>query len=676
LDSYHIFPLLKTVQLYNSIINIDYEREEAGFWNDMAKEEIKDYEENLIKISKDKMNSYINSAINKFRNCLHHHLSLANIENSNFDTAELVFSLEGLLILDSNKDNFDQNLLNRVFDVVKNRQNISLYWRPLKPIVSDERGSALLPLSVEIAMSLIRICRLLGKRGEELFSRYYEIFEKYTEWLKTRISIVRCNYEKCDDCDVKQYCFYKNSNDNNKVFYGWCSEHVYQPDVIHPWETSQVLVYLVNFNDMLKKHIANQLLKYANFSIKYPKSDDKPWLTLEDWDDNEPVCSKSLDVYKNIWKFFVDSHKCEETESKNKYYSMLLYGPPGTGKTTIAEKIAEAKGWPLITITPSDFIASGADFVENRAKNIFTVLEEQEKKVILFDEIDRLILDRDSEYYNSQSDMFQFMTPSMLVKLNNLRKKQKLIFIIATNYEDRIDMAVKRKGRIDEKFLILPYDWEGRNKLFNKYIKNKLKVKEHKDFIEELRYFIVLKTVLYTRGEFLQLAERIRSNIDLLIENKDDIKNELSRMIEKPVISLINYKNRIKDDKNAQKPYKEFIGLLYLKSETKKKAKEHKEQNKTENNDLFDDSIFDDNELDFVTEFLSSEGMLNKTVSLSDIKKYENELKIKFKEYAVNEEATETILEGLCNYKSEKENRRVKKIIGRIVISFQKDGDK
>ncbi len=37
--------------------------------------------------------------------------------------------------------------------------------------------------------------------------------------------------------------------------------------------------------------------------------------------------------------------------------------------------------------------------------------------VILFDEIDRLILDRDSKAYSEQSDVFQFMTPSMLIKI-------------------------------------------------------------------------------------------------------------------------------------------------------------------------------------------------------------------------------------------------------------------
>ncbi|HYT52567.1 MAG TPA: AAA family ATPase [Gaiellaceae bacterium] len=66
---------------------------------------------------------------------------------------------------------------------------------------------------------------------------------------------------------------------------------------------------------------------------------------------------------------------------------MLLYGPPGTGKSTIARKLARKLGFELITVTPSDFIATGGEAVEARANAIFRVLEEQRDAVVLFDEI-------------------------------------------------------------------------------------------------------------------------------------------------------------------------------------------------------------------------------------------------------------------------------------------------
>lgn len=503
IEKTHIFPLLKVVQLYCSV-----RKNKDSAYKPTEK--------------------YINAVRDIFKERLHYHLSLASIENSNFDTAELVFSLEGALLLDHNVDNFEQNLLDRIFQEIKERQEISLYWRPLKPFVSNHQGLALLPLSVEIAMSLIRICRLLGKKGNDLFSKYYDIFSKYTKWLKTRVTTI----ESPDITDER--------------LYGWCSEHIYKPNVIHPWETSQVVVYLVNYNQMLQKHIANKLLKSSNFFVEYF---DKKVYAWNEWMKNEPVSKDKFRIYKDINSKYVSEN--------NNNFSMLLYGPPGTGKTSIAEKIAETKGWPLVTITPSDFIANGADQVEAKAKNIFTVLEEQRKLVVLFDEIDRLILDRDSGYYFEQSDMFQFMTPSMLVKLKNLRKKAGVIFIICTNYEERIDLAIKRPGRIDQKYLVLPPDKERRTS----FIKEKLQVDS--DVIS----YIVENTALYTFVDLLQLIKNIKENL------KDFTVSSVKELIVDPTISLLSYSNKIginkseQKEKNPQKPKKEFLTLVFLKAE-------------------------------------------------------------------------------------------------------------
>lgn len=567
IESSHIFPLLKIVQLYNALTSCK---------SNMMEEK------------------YVNEARTTLNNNLHYHLSLASIENSNFDAAELVFSLEGMLILNPNRDNFDQNLLDRVFQVVKERQEISLYWRPLKPFVSNEQGLALLPLSVEIAMSLIRICRLLGnKRGEKLFSKNYKMFKKYTEWVTTRVTVVSCD-EECNKCKTKSNCSQKE-----KKFYGWCSEHIYKPDVIHPWETSQVLVYLVNFIDMQQKHIAYQSLLFANLSNKNCGVEKDSW---SKWQVSEPVNQDEFRVYEYIGKKYIDSDES---------YSMLLYGPPGTGKSTIAEEIAKAKNWPLVTITPSDFIASGADQVETKAKSIFKVLEEQEEMVVLFDEIDRLILDRDSSSYHKQSDLFQFMTPSMLVKLKDLRTKQKIIFIIATNYEERIDMAIKRIGRIDEKYLVLPPDRNGRKNLFNKFELGFIKCED----------LVLNNTALYTFTEFKQLSKVLKDKWQLIIDGDGKvIEDDLIKLIKKPAISLMSYKGKLNTtlEDNTQKPIKEFLSLVFLKAET------------------YDGKIpvFDENELDLINGLLGSKEMLS------------NDTKDKLNKH-ISKNMTNSILEAL-----------------------------
>src|SRR5262245_6424290 len=47
----------------------------------------------------------------------------------------------------------------------------------------------------------------------------------------------------------------------------------------------------------------------------------------------------------------------------------------------------------------------------------------------------------------------------MLTKIKDLRSAERSIFIIATNFEERIDGAIKRPGRIDRKYLVVPPDW-------------------------------------------------------------------------------------------------------------------------------------------------------------------------------------------------------------------------
>jgi SpoVK/Ycf46/Vps4 family AAA+-type ATPase len=150
---------------------------------------------------------------------------------------------------------------------------------------------------------------------------------------------------------------------------------------------------------------------------------------------------------------------------------VLLYGPPGTGKTEFADNIAGFLEVPVITLTVSDFLAEGEGRMENRAKLVFDVLSRQSSAVVIFDEMDQFLLDRDSQRFRDQGSAFQFLTPGMLTKFGALRKKASVLFIIATNYEERIDPAIKRTGRIDLQYLLLPPDGAQRLKIINRFVK-------------------------------------------------------------------------------------------------------------------------------------------------------------------------------------------------------------
>lgn len=238
----------------------------------------------------------------------------------------------------------------------------------------------------------------------------------------------------------------------NRHCVGWHSEHVNEPNLIHIWDTSQVTEFVISFREALQRHIAVTSLRLSRLSVKRPEADAKVDLSAEDrlTEFMKSEATTNGQVYKKLADDFVKPWQ----SNKPRFYSMLLFGPPGTGKTRIADELRKALGFPLITVTVSDFLGLGGANVETRAKAIFQTLEAQERCIVLFDEIDSFLLDRDSRLYQAQDSLFQFLTPGMLTKFADLRKNQRVIFIISTNYVERIDPAIKRTGRVDKEYLV------------------------------------------------------------------------------------------------------------------------------------------------------------------------------------------------------------------------------
>lgn len=130
--------------------------------------------------------------------------------------------------------------------------------------------------------------------------------------------------------------------------------------------------------------------------------------------------------------------------------SAILYGPPGTSKTTLASLIANALGWPLLTLDPSHLTRRGFDALHEEANRIFTMLEATEQIVVLLDEFDELVLSRDEQGSESES---RFLTTAMLPKLAALSDRRRIVYLLATNHLERFDAAISREGRFD---MILP----------------------------------------------------------------------------------------------------------------------------------------------------------------------------------------------------------------------------
>jgi hypothetical protein len=269
----------------------------------------------------------------------------------------------------------------------------------------------MLPVSVEGAVSLLR--SISAMEGQSDFQRFstsaVPMVRRFWHWLRARV--VRFDAPDPSGPTSEHFTKYKQLT-------GWHSEHVNDPGLIHLWDTSQVIEFMLAYRELLERSIAGRSLLLSRLNINVPLSrlpDD--WKTR--WNEIAQKFEPCLNcgpgqkrVYERLEKDFIDPW----AKRKPVNYSLLLYGPPGTGKSSLAENIARVLGLRMITVTVSDFLGSGGANVEARAKAVFQTLEAQSDTVILFDEIDSFLLDRDSELYRKQDTLFQFLTPGMLTR--------------------------------------------------------------------------------------------------------------------------------------------------------------------------------------------------------------------------------------------------------------------
>jgi len=477
-----------------------------------------------------------------FERNLHRQLSFYHFSDFRFDAAELIFCLAGAIETGAITPN--DTVIGRALNVVREAQLRNVYWRPYRPMLSNPRGQVLIPLSIEVATALLDVLRETAQFGD-----FGDTLRKYYDWL-----------------DNQKILMAEDLAQNRSSWAGWHSENAYETQLVHVWDTALIGVFLADYWDSLAQGINQKILKRSGFTVKVPEEIS---VRLDD-----------VRIDTDLTGYSIASLR-EHYVNKRENYSLLLYGPPGTSKTTIAEAPAKELEWPLVYLSPGDFISRGGARIEEQAKLIFQALYGLERVVIFFDEIDRMILDRNSAAYGSQSDTFQFMTPGMLTKLNELRRLKRSIFVIATNFAERIDPAIKRSGRIDQPVLCPPFTKEERievmKKLIDGLVKPRSKAADLPDWIEADTARIARaadQTPLHVFGSLRLLVERAAERVPNKTIEAIAFRGALTEQLEKlripPEISLASYKKRGFDGNASeydQKPYEEYLALLLIEAE-------------------------------------------------------------------------------------------------------------
>jgi hypothetical protein len=248
---------------------------------------------------------------------------------------------------------------------------------------------------------------------------------------------------------------------------GWCSGH--RTNVTEPesWATASVFSY----TQALRSLVGIWCREEALTTRKTPRTRRTREKAATDIvDRGETWGASETPVSERLWTMFINPvrmHECKDKLKpdsqpigKQQARSAILFGPPGTSKTTLVRALADFIEWNYVEIHASHFVAEGLPEVQKTADTIFKQISELDHTVVLFDEIDELVRERDME-----KDAFgRFLTTSMLPKLAELWEARKILYFVATNHINYFDSAIIRSHRFDALILVSPPSYSAKIK--------------------------------------------------------------------------------------------------------------------------------------------------------------------------------------------------------------------
>lgn len=188
------------------------------------------------------------------------------------------------------------------------------------------------------------------------------------------------------------------------------------------------------------------------------------------------VCEKSISLidYINPPKEVISLLR--QLKNQKRYESMgitiphgiLLVGDPGTGKTYLARTLAGELDCPFFEYSAAEFIdkyyGDAGKSVRRAFDDARSYAKENHKNVafLFIDEFDAIGTRSD----DNQSKINQELINSFLTCMDGFAQQQPPVIVVAsTNYSDKIDPALKRKGRFGTTIHIPYPDEDTREKL-------------------------------------------------------------------------------------------------------------------------------------------------------------------------------------------------------------------
>jgi hypothetical protein len=249
----------------------------------------------------------------------------------------------------------------------------------------------------------------------------------------------------------------------------WSSGHHPQLGKPESWATASVYHFFYALDRLLVRWVRRELFRYLELPPPAPgtrKSEESDFAP-DIIDSSLVVKEKVRPLKKFLWEAFVKpiADEVQVVEKGGSFSpgtprSAILFGPPGTSKTDLSIKIASFLGWSYLSIDPSMLLRHGMEGIQAEANMIFRMLNQTDSVVVLFDEFDELVRERESA--KAEQPFSRLLTTAMLPKLAAIHRRGALVFIIATNDISGFDLAISREGRIDRVVQVMPPTYEAK----------------------------------------------------------------------------------------------------------------------------------------------------------------------------------------------------------------------
>lgn len=207
----------------------------------------------------------------------------------------------------------------------------------------------------------------------------------------------------------------------------------------------------------------------------------------------------------------------------------LLVGPPGTGKTLLAKATAGESGVPFLSMCGSDFIEMFVGVGPARVRSLFLEARECAPSIIFIDEIDAIGRARGRGGFGGNAERESTLN-QLLVEMDGFGTTSGVVVLAGTNRPDILDKALLRPGRFDRQISIDKPDIEGREQIFQIYLK-KIKLEHEPSYYSQRLAALTPGFAGADIANVCNEAALIAARGDCLKVNMDHFESAIDRVI-------------------------------------------------------------------------------------------------------------------------------------------------